>query len=209
MTEHNSWQAMWDERYRIEDYAYGTTPNEYLRENLSKLACGNILFPAEGEGRNAVFAATQGWNVSAFDISVEGQRKAYQLANKNNVTIDYHVGNITDLPFTMNQFDAVALIYAHFPPNERAQIHARLQTLLRNGGILLFEGFSKNHLEYRKINENVGGPKDIDFLFSIEELQYDFSDFEFISLEEKVIQLNEGLFHNGIGSVIRCIAIKT
>lgn len=208
MTEHNSWQAMWDERYRIEDYAYGTTPNEYLRENLSKLACGNILFPAEGEGRNAVFAATQGWNVSAFDISVEGQRKAYQLANKNNVTIDYHVGNITDLPFTMNQFDAVALIYAHFPPNERAQIHARLQTLLRNGGILLFEGFSKNHLEYRKINENVGGPKDIDFLFSIEELQYDFSDFEFISLEEKVIQLNEGLFHNGIGSVIRCMAYK-
>ncbi len=209
MTEHNSWQAMWDERYRIEDYAYGTTPNEYLRENLSKLPCGNILFPAEGEGRNAVFAATQGWNVSAFDISVEGQKKAYQLANKNNVTIDYHVGNITDLPFTMNQFDAVALIYAHFPPNERAQIHARLQTLLRNGGILLFEGFSKNHLEYRKINENVGGPKDIDFLFSIEELQYDFSDFEFISLEEKVIQLNEGLFHNGIGSVIRCMAIKT
>jgi len=209
MTEHNSWQAMWDERYRIEDYAYGTTPNEYLRENLSKLPCGNILFPAEGEGRNAVFAATQGWNVSAFDISVEGQKKAYQLANKNNVTIDYHVGNISDLPFTMNQFDAVALMFAHFPPNERAQIHARLQTLLRNGGILLFEGFSKNHLEYRKINENVGGPKDIDFLFSIEELQYDFSDFEFISLEEKVIQLNEGLFHNGIGSVIRCMAIKT
>jgi 2-polyprenyl-3-methyl-5-hydroxy-6-metoxy-1,4-benzoquinol methylase len=209
MTEHNSWQTMWDERYRIEDYAYGTTPNEYLRENLSKLPCGNILFPAEGEGRNAVFAATQGWNVSAFDISVEGQKKAYQLANKNNVTIDYHVGNISDLPFTMNQFDAVALIYAHFPPNERAQIHARLQTLLRNGGILLFEGFSKNHLEYRKINENVGGPKDIDFLFSIEELQHDFSDFEFISLEEKVIQLNEGLFHNGIGSVIRCMAIKT
>ena len=208
MTEHNSWQAMWDERYRIEDYAYGTTPNEYLRENLSKLACGNILFPAEGEGRNAVFAATQGWNVSAFDISVEGQRKAYQLANKNNVTIDYHVGNISDLPFTMNQFDAVALIFAHFLPNERAQIHARLQTLLRKGGILLFEGFSKNHLEYRKINENVGGPKDIDFLFSIEELQHDFSDFEFISLEEKVIQLNEGLFHNGIGSVIRCMAYK-
>jgi ubiquinone/menaquinone biosynthesis C-methylase UbiE len=208
MTEHNSWQAMWDERYRIEDYAYGITPNEYLREQLSKLTCGNILFPAEGEGRNAVFAATKGWNVSAFDISVEGQKKAFLLANKNNVTIDYHVGDSDSIPFIEEQFDAIALIYAHFPSIERKNIHKKLQKLLRKGGILIFEGFSKNHIEYRKNNVNVGGPQDIDLLFSKEEITQDFANFDFIYLEEKEILLNEGLFHNGIGSVIRCTAYK-
>ncbi len=67
------WTSRWDDRYSKEEFAYGEEPNNYLKEQLSKLTVGSILFPAEGEGRNAVFAVHMGWNVSAFDISVEGK----------------------------------------------------------------------------------------------------------------------------------------
>jgi hypothetical protein len=70
------WTNRWNERYANEEFAYGEEPNNYLKEQLTKLDAGKILFPAEGEGRNAVFAAKEGWTVSAFDISNEGLRKA-------------------------------------------------------------------------------------------------------------------------------------
>src|SRR5687768_5721230 len=82
-----SWVARWNERYSKHEFAYGEQPNNYLKEQLEKLDVGTILFPAEGEGRNAVFAAKLGWTVSAFDISVEGKNKALRLAKTNKVKI--------------------------------------------------------------------------------------------------------------------------
>ena len=84
----DAWTERWNDRYSNEEFAYGENPNNYLKEQLEKLPAGNILFPAEGEGRNAVFAAKLGWAVSAFDISDKGKKKALQLAAKNNVNID-------------------------------------------------------------------------------------------------------------------------
>jgi len=75
-----NWADKWNERYSKEEFAYGKLPNNYLKEQLERLPVGTILFPAEGEGRNAVFAAKPGWKVSAFNISVEGKNKALQLA---------------------------------------------------------------------------------------------------------------------------------
>lgn len=204
----NSWTERWNDRYSTEEFAYGTAPNNYLKETLEKLDPGTILFPAEGEGRNAVFAAKLGWNVSAFDISSEGKNKALKLAQSQNVAIDYQVGELETLNYQAGQFDAIALIYAHFPAEIKSEIHKTLDQYLRKGGYILFEAFSKKHLEYLAINDKVGGPKDIASLFSIEEIQSDFPDYEIITLEEKEIELNEGLFHNGKGSVIRFIGKK-
>lgn len=204
----NTWLNRWNDRYSTEEFAYGTEPNNYLREQLEKLKPASILFPAEGEGRNAVFAATRGWNVSAFDISSEGKAKALLLAENHNVTIDYQVGELQNLNFQKEQFDAIALIYAHFPADIKSSIHTMLNQYLRKGGIIIFEAFSKNHLEYVTKNEKVGGPKDVGSLFSIDEIKTDFPDYTIIELEEKEIELNEGLFHNGTGSVIRFIGQK-
>lgn len=82
------WKNKWDKRYSSEEFAYGEEPNKYLKQQLDKLKVGTILFPAEGEGRNAVYAALLGWNVFAFDISKEGKKKALQLAKSNNVMIN-------------------------------------------------------------------------------------------------------------------------
>lgn len=204
----NTWTKRWDDRYKSEEFAYGEQPNNYLKEQIEKLETGTILFPAEGEGRNAIFAAKLGWEVSAFDISEEGKNKALKLADANAVSIDYQVGELETLDFQKEQFDVIALIYAHFPAEIKSIIHKQLNQLLRKDGIIIFEAFSKKHLEYLAINDKVGGPKDIESLFSIEEIKADFPNYEIIELEEKEIELSEGLFHNGIGSVIRFVGRK-
>lgn len=204
----NNWTQRWDDRYKSEEFAYGEEPNNYLKQQIEKLNPSSILFPAEGEGRNAIFAAKLGWKVSAFDISQEGRNKALRLAENNNVSLDYQVGELETLDFQKEQFGAIALIYAHFPAEIKSEIHQQLDKLLSKNGIIIFEAFSKKHLEYVTKNEKVGGPKDIESLFSIEEIKADFPNYEIIQLEEKEIELNEGLFHNGTGSVIRFMGRK-
>ncbi|MGN7812639.1 class I SAM-dependent methyltransferase [Flavobacterium sp. 22076] len=204
----NTWTQRWDDRYKNEEFAYGEEPNNYLKEQIEKLEIGTILFPAEGEGRNAIFAAKLGWEVYAFDISEEGRNKALLLAEKNNVSIDYQIGELETLDFHTAQFNAIALIYAHFPASIKSEIHTQLDKLLKKDGIIIFEAFSKKHLEYVTKNEKVGGPKDIESLLSIEEIKADFPNYEIIELEEKEIELSEGLFHNGTGSVIRFVGRK-
>lgn len=202
------WTDKWNERYSSSEFAYGEQPNQYFKEQLEKLPVGKILFPAEGEGRNAVFAAKLGWAVSSFDISVEGQKKALQLAKRNSVTIDYQVGELETLNYTNGQFDVIALIYAHFPADIKSHLHKTLDNYLRKGGTVIFEAFSKRHLDYLAKNESVGGPKDIGSLFSVEEIQADFSNYDVIEVEETEIELQEGLYHNGQGSVIRFVGRK-
>lgn len=204
----DNWKDIWDDRYSSEEFAYGEQPNNYLQDQLEVLAPGTILFAAEGEGRNAVYAAKLGWKVSAFDISIEGKKKALRLAEANKVTIDYQVGELQMLDYIPEQFDAIALIYAHFPAEIKSSYHTALDKYLRKGGIIIFEAFSKKHLDYLAKNEKVGGPKAIGMLFSIDELRSDFSNYEIIELEEKVIELHEGLFHNGEGSVVRFVGRK-
>lgn len=199
---------MWDERYGAKEFAYGKEANEYLKERLEGVKPGKILFPADGEGRNSVYAASLGWEASAFDLSSAGRNKALQLAESRNVEIDYQVGNLEELNYKPEQFDAIALIYAHFPSGIKSTIHRRLNTYLKRGGLLIFEAFSKSHIEYNSKNPGVGGPKDLATLFSVEEIESDFPDFEIHELAEKETQLNEGLYHIGLGSVIRFAGIK-
>jgi hypothetical protein len=204
----DNWLKRWNDRYSIEEYVYGVQPNEYLKEQLETLPVGTILFAAEGEGRNAVFAATLGWTVSAFDISLNGRNKAVRLAESSNVKIDYSVGELPALDYGPETFDAIALIYAHFPANIKSKYHKMLDKFLRKGGIVIFEAFSKNHLDYKRKNEKVGGPDDLASLFSMEEIKSDFANYEIIELAEKEIELQEGLYHYGKGSVIRFVGRK-
>jgi cyclopropane fatty-acyl-phospholipid synthase-like methyltransferase len=201
-------KEFWDSRYGDAELAYGNEPNEYFKKQLLKYKPGQILLPAEGEGRNAVFAAKLGWEVSAFDLSKEGKAKAEKLAIENNVEIDYQVGEFSEIKYAENQFDAIGLIYAHFPAETKSAYHKILDSYLRKGGIIIFEAFSKSHLKFNSINHNAGGPKNIDMLFSTEELKSDFSNYEIIELIEEEVILKEGLYHNGQSSVIRFVGRK-
>lgn len=199
---------MWDERYSSKEYIYGKEPNEFFKSQIDKLPSGKILFVAEGEGRNAVYAAKKGWEVSAFDTSKEGKKKAIALASEYDVALDYRVGNLPELDFKKECFDVAVFIYAHLSANIRSDYHEKIAQLLKPGGIIIFEGFSKNHIQYQKENPQIGGPKDVDLLFSKEELEKDFSNFKIIKLEETEVNLNEGRHHVGTGMAIRFIGQK-
>ena len=199
---------MWDERYSKPEYAYGREPNLFLKEQLEKLSPGRILFAAEGEGRNAVYAARMGWVVHAFDQSVEGKRKAELLASDCGVELDYTVSDCIAVDYQKNFFDVIGLIYAHFPALQKSPCHLRLIESLKPGGLVILEAFSRKHLEFNSVNPSIGGPKEAGMLFSKEEILEDFLQFDVLLFEEKTVELHEGLYHNGTGSVIRFVGRK-
>lgn len=202
-------KEMWNSRYSSTEFAYGTAPNQFFKETLSQLKPkGKILLPAEGEGRNAVYAAKQGLDVTAFDISSEGKKKALRLAMTESVELKYEIGNLFVLDLVNEKFDLAALIFAHFPPPILSKYHNKIADLIKDDGMIILEGFSKNNLPIRIKNPKVGGPDKIDMLFSKESIAHDFSDFEIINLEEVEIELHEGSFHNGTAKVIRFIGRK-
>lgn len=198
----------WNDRYRESEFAFGTEPNQFLKEQLPLYTPSAILFPAEGEGRNAVWAAELNWDVTAFDQSEEGKQKALKLAEQKNVTINYLVDSCEGVSFENWSFDVIVFIYAHFSADKKAQYHKQLNNYLKPGGIVILEAFSKNHLEYRTKNPSVGGPIDLKSLYSEEEIMEYFHDFEIICLKTEVIQLSEGKYHDGQGSVVRFIGRK-
>ncbi len=199
----------WNDRYAAPDYAYGTAPNAFLAQQLRlRQPTGRILLPADGEGRNGVYAAEQGLEVHAFDLSTEGKQKAMQLAHRRQVAIDYRVGEFLDLGYHEDTFDVLALIYAHFPAELKKAYNQRLATYLCTGGLLIFEAFGQHHLSYRQDNPKVGGPGVAEMLFSTEELRRTFPHFEVYHLAEEAVELSEGTFHQGTGSVVRFVGRK-
>lgn len=198
----------WDERYKDPEFAYGKAPNVFFKEWLTQFTPGKILMPADGEGRNGVFAAQMGWQVQSFDLSTEGQTKALQLAKENGVSIGYTVGDFGQLDFEKESFDAIGLVYAHFPADKKAAFHKKLNGYLKPGGIIIFEAFSKQHLQYKKQDPKVGGPDDMAMLYSTEELAADFSNYDILLLSGAVPVLAEGKYHLGEGAVIRFVGRK-
>jgi hypothetical protein len=192
----------WNERYAEKEYVYGTQPNVFFKEQLDQLVAGNVLLPAEGEGRNAVYAALQGWDVVAFDISTSGKVKAMQLSAAQKVVVDYQVTSVLDFK-TDIKFDTIGLCYTHFPIEIRKDAFQHLLKFLKSNGTVIFEAFAKAQL-----GKPSGGPKNFGMLFSIEEIKNEFPELEFKLLEEKTIELSEGNYHKGKAEVIRFLGLK-
>jgi ubiquinone/menaquinone biosynthesis C-methylase UbiE len=190
-------KEFWNERYAESDFAYGKEPNALLKKILEKIPAGKILFPAEGEGRNAVYAATLGWDAFAFDISEEGKRKTEQLADEKGVNVHYTISDFQSFGIEENAFDCIALVFTHLPQEIRKTCYQRLLKFLKPGGELIAIGFSKQQL-----GKTSGGPKDINMLFSREQLLDDFAALTKIEIHEEETTLDEGPFHQGNASVI-------
>ena len=193
----------WNARYAENEYAYGEEPNNYLKRELLKLKPGKILLPAEGEGRNAVFAAKMGWEVTAFDASIEGKMKAGKLAAKHGVLIQYDLSSFENFTSKENMFDCIGFTFAHMPPMLRNKVHQKAINWLKPGGTVILQAFSK-----AQINEKSGGPGDISMLFSEEELRADFEKLSNLNIFSEEIILNEGKYHHGKAQVINLTGIK-
>lgn len=193
---------MWNKRYAQSDFVYGKEPNEFFKEQLALLAPnGKALFPGEGEGRNAVYASKLGWDVVAFDSSIEAKKKAEKLALENNTKINYSLNSFDDIDFEENTFDLIVLIFVH--TENRLLDHQKLIRFLRPGGMLILEGFTKE-----QIQNNTGGPKSLELLFSKEKLEDDFAELSELKIWEEEIFLKEGEHYQGKANVIRLIGKK-
>ncbi len=195
----------WNERYGQADYVYGTAPNEFFKEQISAIPTpGRLLLLAEGEGRNAVFAAELGWQVTAIDFSENGHEKALALAAERSVQFDYHVMDVREFDFEkQGPWDAIGLIYSHFPDNFRSDLFKKCLGSLRPGGSIILELFTPEQL-----NHSSGGPKDLALLYSAAQAQADFAEASSLDVVEAIIHLKEGAHHQGTAAVVRCVAVR-
>jgi D-arabinose 1-dehydrogenase-like Zn-dependent alcohol dehydrogenase len=197
-------KSFWDERYTEEELAYGDAPNVFFAEELNKIEKpGKLLLPMEGQGRNAVYAAKLGWDVIAFDFSEAAKESALELARKHEVTITYYVSSMEDFRPGTEEYDVVALIYAHLPENIRKESHQKLVNALKKNGTFIVEGFEKKQLNY-----NSGGPKNEAMLYSLDMISNDFDNIEMCTCEEKIVELKEGKYHVGEAAVVRFVGKK-
>lgn len=194
--------TFWDQRYAEAGFAYGEEPNRFLREQIDLLEPGSLLLPAEGEGRNAVWAATRGWEVHAFDTSTVGRDKALAMARRRGVEITYELRSVMeDLADLEGRMDAVGLVFMHLPEEFRRVAHHGVTRCLRPGGTLIMEAFSKEQLE-----RGTGGPRDLELLYETADLEEDFAQLEIRSIERCDVELDEGRYHMGVASVVRLVA---
>jgi len=192
-------QQFWDQRYAENETVYGNEPNKFFRLFIDQHKPGTLLLPAEGEGRNAVYAASRGWQVDAFDFSQVAKEKALDFARGERVVINYELKNIVDFK-AGKQYDAVGLIFVHLPEVLRKKFHQEVYNSIKPGGFMVLEAFAKEQAQLES-----GGPRDATLLYDAPSLCNDFPFLHMISCEQKEIFLEEGDYHKGKASVLRMI----
>jgi 2-polyprenyl-3-methyl-5-hydroxy-6-metoxy-1,4-benzoquinol methylase len=197
-------QAFWDARYADEQYAYGTEPNAFLVEQQHHLdACMRALVPGDGEGRNSVWLAQQGMDVTAVDFSRHGLNKAQALAKSRGVKITTEQADLTVWQWPEDSFELLVSIALHFLPEYRQTMHQAMHRALVPGGILMLEAFHPDQLKYQ-----TGGPPREDMLYTLDMLHEDFPDAEILHEEETVTNLDEGQYHWGYAALTRIVLSK-
>lgn len=196
-------RAQWNSRYADEEYFYGTEPNGFLKENLHQLPLGPVLCLADGEGRNSVFLASMGRDVTSVDISDVGISKTKKLAFERGVSVDAQVGDLAEFDLGENKWEGVVSIFAHLPTLLRQDLHRRVIESLLPGGVVLLEAYTVD-----QIGRGTGGPQDPELLMSTETLSREFSALEIIHLKELERNVMEGSGHTGQAAVVQLIARK-
>lgn len=194
---------MWDKVYADDEYVYGREPNEFLNENVGFMIPGDVLCVAEGEGRNAVFLARLGFNVTSVDSSSVGLKKLERLATEHDVQVQTVHADLADYDFGVDKWQNIVSIFCHLPSTLREHTHAQIQQSLLAGGVLLLEAYTQNQLEF-----NTGGPSDRNMLYSRSMLKNDFDQLNVIKLAELERTVIEGTKHTGQASVVQVIASR-
>lgn len=197
--------ATWNQRYAGEGYLFGHAPNAYLRAQLPLLPPGaRVLCVADGEGRNSVFLAQQGFEVQAFDVADVAVAKARRLAAQAGVVVGHHVAGFDDWDWQPAAFDAVVAIFIQFAdPAMRARQFAQMQAALAPGGLLVLQGYTPRQLALK-----TGGPGVLSHLYTAALLREAFAAMEIVELVEYEAVLEEGAGHRGMSALAGLVARK-
>ena len=194
----------WHTRFQNENYVYGTEPNVFLVEVQKKLDLkGDALAIAEGEGRNAVFLAEQGMNVTAWDYAQSGLAKTEKLAQKRGVSVTTKLVDLNDAMWVENQWDELVCIFGHFPSKLREKTLEGVKQAVKSGGYFVTEVYSSYQIPYQS-----GGPQNPELLYAPEEFLKTFEDWRIVHFFMGEVVRNEGELHNGLAHVIQFVAQK-
>lgn len=197
-------RPMWDARYAEEGYAYGTRPNDFLVAETGRIRKGGrVLCLAEGEGRNAVYLASQGFNVVAVDTSPIGLEKARRLAEATGVTIETVHADLADFDLGANEWDGIVSIFAHVRPALRRELHSAISGALNPGGVFLLEAYTPRQPE---MPGNGGPPASRpDMFMSANGLADELKGLELDICREVDRDIQEGTYHTGLSAVVQVI----
>lgn len=194
----------WNTRFQSDHYIYGTEPNVFLKEIQKKLQLkGEGLAIAEGEGRNAVFLAEQGMNVTTWDYAESGLDKTKKLAKAKGVTVNTELVDLNNAKWEKDAWDQIVCIFGHLPTELRKKTLLGVKEAVKPGGYFVTEVYSVHQIPYQS-----GGPKDIDFLYKPEEFLETFSNWKIIHFFMGEVERYEGELHNGLSHVIQFVGEK-
>ncbi len=192
---------MWDERYGQDEYAYGKEPNDFLRSVVDQLPQGRALCLAEGEGRNAVFLAEQGFDVVAVDQSAVGLDKARRLAEERGQRIDTVVADLDSFEIGSGSWDVIVSIWAHVPPDLRRRLHRACVAGLGAGGMFVLEAYTPAQLALK-----TGGPPVAELMMTSKALEQELAGLKFVISRELEREVREGRYHHGRSAVVQVLA---
>lgn len=193
----------WNGRYAGDEFLFGTEPNAWLREHVGCLPpAGRVLCVADGEGRNSVWLAQQGFQVDAFDVASRAVEKARAFAQRQHVSVNLSVADVDGFPWPEAAYDGIAAIFVQFAdPDTRARLFGRILRSLKPGGVLVLQGYTPKQLDYR-----TGGPPLLSHLYTRDLLVHSFAEMSIIDLREFEAELREGQGHCGRSALIGLVA---
>ncbi len=203
MTDVPSPKDQWEQRYGADEYFYGVEPNDFLRASLHQIPKGKVLCLADGEGRNSVFIAEEGYEVSSVDLAEAGIAKTKSLAVSRGVVVDAQVGDLALFDLGTNYWQGIISIFAHMPQSLRRDLHARVIEALAPGGVFVLEAYTVD-----QIGRGTGGPQVPELLMSADILREELTSLEVLHLKELTRTVVEGAGHTGEAAVVQFIGRK-
>ena len=194
-------KEMWESRYADSGYVYGTAPNDYLVACAEGLTPGRALCLADGEGRNGVYLATLGFEVTSVDLTQAGMGKASHLATERDVSISTVVADLADFDLGDGRWDLIVSIFAHMPPAIRQPLHGRIAAALAPGGKFVLEAYTPD-----QIGRGTGGPPNPALTMTLAGLTAELVDLNIVEGREVVRSVIEGPGHTGDGAVVQLVA---
>ncbi|MEI6362721.1 MAG: SAM-dependent methyltransferase [Actinomycetes bacterium] len=205
----------WDARFSGDEYLFGTEPNRFLAREAARIEQGGrVLAIADGEGRNGVWLAQQGFAVHSIEGSPAAVAKAIALATGRGVPVVASMSelvpgsifteqvDILDWTWPIRAYEAVVGIFIQFiGPEDRPRIFTAIAGALVPHGVLLLEGYAPRQLEY-----GTGGPRSLAHLYDMALLSTAFPTLSIEELREYDAEVDEGAQHNGMSALIDLIA---
>lgn len=195
---------MWEERFATPDYVFGKDPAIFLTEYRDYLTPGaSALSVADGEGRNSVYMAAQGMDVTALEFAPSAIAKARALAAERGVTVQFRQFDVLAQDFE-GEYDLVAGIFIQFVgPVERNKLFSHMKSVTKPGGVVMLHGYTPEQL-----NHGTGGPPFVANMYTCKTLRECFPGWEILTCREYEREVQEGRGHSGLSALIDFIARK-